>query len=156
MRGEMKTKILLLLIVLATCHPVPSKTLAHEGYTPDELLSYFEFDRCIDGDTIKINNSALPDIFGKNLSVRVRGFDSPELRGRCPLEKKMAKKSKDFCTFLFKNASDIKFKNWSKGKFFRVVLDIELDGKDYVQMMINNNMGVEYDGKTKRKNWCKL
>ena len=52
----MKTKILLLLIVLATCHPVPSKTLAHEGYTPDELLSYFEFDRCIDGDTIKVTN----------------------------------------------------------------------------------------------------
>ena len=154
MRGEMKTKILLLLIVLATCHPVPSKTLAHEGYTPDELLSYFEFDRCIDGDTIKVSNKALPDVFGRNLSIRVRGLDTPELRGKCAHEKKLAIRSKEFCSFLMKKAENIEFKNMERGKYFRVVADIHIDGKNYTNQMIFNDHGRVYNAK-KGNNWCK-
>ena len=149
-------KLFLFLLILAACQAVPSKAKAHDDYSKEDLLSYYEFSRCIDGDSIKIHNPALPDVFGKSLSVRVRGFDSAEIRGRCALEKKLAKRSKDFCEFLFKNATDIEFKNWSRGKFFRVVLDVELDGKDFTQMMVKNNMGVEYDGKSRRRNWCEL
>ena len=153
MRGEMKKKILLFFIVLATCHPVPSRTLAHEGYTPDELLSYFEFERCIDGDTLKVKNNALPDIFGRNLSIRVRGLDTPELRGKCAHEKKLAVRSKEFCSFLMKNAENIEFKNLERGKFFRVVADVHIDSKNYANQMIFNDHGRVYSN-TKKNNWC--
>ena len=150
----MKKKILLFFIVLATCHPVPSRTLAHEGFTPDELLSYFEFERCIDGDTLKVKNNALPDIFGKNLSIRLRGIDAPEMRGKCQQEKELAKKSKDFLHFLVKD-DRFTLHNLERDKFFRVVADVKLsDARNVSDIMLFNNHAVEYDGGKKTHNWC--
>ena len=146
-------KLILILLVLAACHAVPSKAIAHDDYSPDELLSYFEFERCIDGDTLKVKNNALPDIFGRNLSIRVRGLDTPELRGKCSHEKKLAVRSKDFCSFLMKNAENIEFKNLERGKFFRVVADVHIDSKNYANQMIFNDHGRVYSN-TKKNNWC--
>ena len=51
---------------------------------------------CYDGDTCKFDIPDVPDVFGKGLSIRIRGIDTPEIRGKCENEKVLAKKAKEF------------------------------------------------------------
>ena len=41
-------------------------------------------ERVIDGDTIVISIPNVPEVFGKKISVRIAGIDTPELRANCP------------------------------------------------------------------------
>ena len=51
-------------------------------------------------------------------------------------------------------AENIEFKNMERGKYFRVVADIHIDGKNYTNQMIFNDHGRVYNAK-KGNNWCK-
>ena len=38
--------------------------------------------RNYDGDTVKVNIPEIPRLFGEEISVRIRGIDTPEIRER--------------------------------------------------------------------------
>lgn len=40
-----------------------------------------------DGDTFKVNIDDYPAIVGEAISIRIRGIDAPEIRGKCLSEK---------------------------------------------------------------------
>ena len=41
-------------------------------------------------------------------------------------------------------------------KYFRILADVKIDGKDVADTLIKNNLAYAYEGKTKEKvNWCK-
>ncbi len=42
-----------------------------------------------------------------------------------------------------------------RGKYFRIVADVYVDGKSLAESLIEANLGVPYYGKTKIKDWCK-
>jgi len=42
--------------------------------------------RVYDGDTITVNVPQWPDIVGEEVGIRVRGIDTPEIRGGCEAE----------------------------------------------------------------------
>ena len=116
-----------------------------------EDLEYPIFKSCYDGDTCKFDIPDVPPVFGKNLSIRIRGIDTPEIRGKCENEKVLAKKAKEFINFLMNKATTIEIKNVERGKYFRVVADVYVDGKSIAEYMIQNNYALPY---AENIDWC--
>ena len=107
-----------------------------------------------DGDTFRVNIDSLPPIVGKNIPIRVNGVDTPEIRGKCLYEKNLALKARDFVRAKLANAKEIKLTNLQRGKYFRVVANVLVDGVSLEKELLDNNLAYEYGG-GKKLNWCK-
>ena len=107
-----------------------------------------------DGDTFRVNIDSLPPIVGKNIRIRVNGVDTPEIRGKCQYEKNLALKARDFVRNKLAYAKEIKLTNLQRGKYFRVVANVLVDGVSLEKELLDNNLAYEYGG-GKKLNWCK-
>ena len=107
-----------------------------------------------DGDTIYSDLCALPYPLNK-VSVRVRGIDTPEIRGDCDNEKSLAYKAKDELIKILSSSDKVMVKNIVWDKYGgRVDGDIFLlDGTDVAKKMIESNLAREYTGGL-RGTWC--
>lgn len=106
----------------------------------------------IDGDTIKVTLPGIHPLFGERLSVRIRGIDTPEIRGKCEVEKTKAKKARDYLRKLLKGAV-IQLIDVERGKYFRIVATVKANGLDVAAALIQRGLGRPYDG-GKRLTWC--
>lgn len=106
-----------------------------------------------DGDTFRANISGYPDIVGKNMPIRVNGIDTPEIRGKCPAEKVLALKAKALTVSLLAQGEHIQLKNIKRGKYFRLVADVYIDGHKLSTALLSQGLAYEYFGKNKRS-WC--
>ena len=106
-----------------------------------------------DGDTFRVNIDSLPPIVGKNIPIRVNGVDTPEIRGKCKYEKYLALEARDFVRGRLANATDIKLTNLQRGKYFRVVANVVVDGVSLEQELLDNKLAYRYYG-GKKLNWC--
>ena len=107
-----------------------------------------------DGDTIYV---AIPGLPGEiaNMSVRVRGADTPEIRGKCESEKHLAKQARDYARNRLKSAKSVEFCEPEWGRYGgRVVASVRIDGSPLDVELISNGLARAYDGKTKRQPWC--
>ena len=107
-----------------------------------------------DGDTFRVNIASLPPIVGKNIAIRVNGVDTPEIRGKCQYEKNLALEARDFVRGKLSNAKEIKLINLQRGKYFRVVANVLVDGVSLEQELLDNKLAYRYGG-GKKLNWCK-
>ena len=107
-----------------------------------------------DGDTFRVNIASLPPIVGKNIAIRVNGVDTPEIRGKCQYEKNLALEARDFVRGKLANAKEIKLTNLQRGKYFRVVANVLVDGVSLEQELLDNKLAYSYDG-GKKLSWCK-
>ena len=107
-----------------------------------------------DGDTFRVNIDSLPPIVGKNIAIRVNGVDTPEIRGKCQYEKNLALEARDFVRGKLANAKEIKLTNLQRGKYFRVVANVLVDGVSLEQELLDNELAYEYSG-GKKLSWCK-
>jgi len=107
-----------------------------------------------DGDTFRVNIDSLPPIVGKNIRIRVNGVDTPEIRGKCLYEKNLALEARDFVRARLANAKEIKLANLQRGKYFRVVANVLVDGVSLEQELLDNKLAYEYSG-GKKLSWCK-
>ena len=107
-----------------------------------------------DGDTFRVDIDSLPPIVGKNIPIRVNGVDTPEIRGKCQYEKNLALKARDFVRGKLANAKEIKLTNLQRGKYFRVVANVLVDGVSLEQELLDNELAYEYSG-GKKLSWCK-
>lgn len=69
---------------------------------------------CYDGDTCRIDfikniteGYIVPDFFASNVRIRILGIDTPEIRGKCLQEKRLAIKAKDYLNYTLKKANSI-------------------------------------------------
>ena len=106
-----------------------------------------------DGDTFRVDIDSLPPIVGKNIAIRVNGIDTPEIRGKCQYEKSLALEARDFVRAKLANAKEIKLTNLQRGKYFRVVANVVVDGVSLEQELLDNELAYEYDG-GKKLSWC--
>ena len=98
----------------------------------------------IDGDTIK----------WKTTHVRLMGFDTPELSGRCNLERRLAKDAQDRLHALLEGATDIELVNRAEqDRYGRVLAWLLIDGRDVGRVLISENLARPYDG-GQRMAWC--
>ena len=106
-----------------------------------------------DGDTFRVDVADIHPLIGRNMPIRLRGVDTPEIRGKCDQEKALAIKARDFVRELLANAETIVLKNIDRGKYFRIVADVSVDGVDLGETLIENGLGRLYDG-GKKESWC--
>ncbi len=140
------TKYLLLLIILVVL-PVQAKP-QYGTVIVSKVISVY------DGDTFRVDIDSLPPIVGKNIRIRVNGVDTPEIRGKCPYEKNLALKARDFVRNKLSNAKEIKLTNLQRGKYFRVVANVLIDGVSLERELLDNELAYEYSG-GKKLSWCK-
>jgi len=106
-----------------------------------------------DGDTFRVDIDSLPPIVGKNIPIRLNGVDTPEIQGKCQYEKDLALKARDFVRNKLANAKEIKLTKLQRGKYFRVVADVILDGVSLEKELLENELAYKYSG-GKKSSWC--
>ena len=109
--------------------------------------------RCYDGDTCTYTINGVHPLLGDKIGVRLSGIDTPEIRGKCDIEKSRAKLVRDFVRDLHSQATTIELKNCERGKYFRLVCDVFLDGENLSEILIERGYARMYDG-GKRESWC--
>lgn len=126
-------------------------TFASDNNYGDVFVS--EVTSIYDGDTFRVNINSWPSIIGERIAIRVKGVDTPELRGKCQYEKELARKAKQHTVYLLRRANRIELQNIERGKYFRILADVVLDGNDLGESLIRNGLAVKYDGGAKVE-WC--
>ncbi|MPM77612.1 hypothetical protein SDC9_124619 [bioreactor metagenome] len=80
--------------------------------------------RVVDGDTILVDIDELSPFAGKNIRIRLKGIDTPELRSKDPELRKFAYEEKDRLEQLLTGAKAIELRNIDRCKYFRIVADV--------------------------------
>jgi endonuclease YncB( thermonuclease family) len=111
--------------------------------------------RNYDADTITFNIPDVHPLFGKNINVRVKGVDTPEIKGSLPCEKDQARTARRLVENMVKRAHRIDLMNVDRDKYFRILAYVIIDGQNLKDYLIKNQLAYIYDGGTKQKiNWC--
>jgi len=110
-------------------------------------------ERVIDGDTIVISIPNVPEVFGKKISVRIAGIDTPELRANCPYEKGLANRAKDRVEGIIMKGQVVSLSNTKRDKYFRLLADVLVDGQNVAAALVNEGLAVTYSG-GKKRDWC--
>jgi micrococcal nuclease len=130
-----------------------------------------------DGDTINVNLPGLIDVFGKNIGIRIRGIDTPEINSTCTVsapanatvaqktasivtqlemrkaEKTLAFLARDELRAMLASAETIVLVNPQRDKYFRILATLTVDDVDVAEVLVNQGFADIYDGGTK-KGWC--
>jgi len=159
----MKIVLLILLTLLAGCASTPTVT-SPECQHDERTFRCVKYIRNYDGDTITITLPGIHPLFGKKISVRVAGINTGEMDSRDECEKKKALEAKAFVEGVLSNAKEItikpalmktksKLKKEARG---RLLADVIVDGKNLTELLLENKLGVPYQGgKKPRFDWCK-
>ena len=149
------TKVIgVLLFSIATGNPVFAESASQTGQY--ETFKNVQFVRNYDGDSITFDIPDTPAIVGKNIVVRLRGIDTPELKKKtCRQETVTAQQAKKMVQSLLKDAKVINLHRIERGKYFRILADVEFDGQDLATVLIQNKLAVKYSGGRKEYDWCK-
>jgi len=108
-----------------------------------------------DGDSISFDIPDAPAIVGKDMVVRLLGVDTPELKNsKCEEERKRALLAKNRVHSLLRDAKVINLHHAGRGKYFRILADIEFDGQDLATILLDEELAVPYFGGTRNHNWC--
>ena len=121
-------------LLLAGCSVTESKS-EHQLY-PDVKVSRLL--RVIDGDTFACDIDENSAIAGQNISIRIRGINTPELRAQNPEERKFANVEKQRLSKLLHSARVIELRNIGRDKYFRIDADVYLDGKPLLPELNSN------------------
>jgi len=93
------------------------------------IFEDLQFVRAIDGDTIVVNIPKLPTLFGNCISIRLAGIQSPELKSKDKDVFHQAMKAKQFLQNKCEKAKIITACNCKRGKYFRIIADLFVDGQ---------------------------
>lgn len=110
--------------------------------------------RVVDGDTIVVDlGEEYPAVF-REMSVRINGIDSPEMKAARKCEKKDAVESKEEVTrFLGEGTVDLYF--CTGDKFYRLLCTVISKNRDTAEHMLAAGYANNYAGGTKIKWGCK-
>ena len=104
------------------------------------------------GNTFRVDIPDVHPIIGRDMPIRLRGVNTPEIRGKCEEEKALAIKARDFVRDLLANAESIILQNIGRDDFFRILADVSVDGVDLSRTLIQNKLARPYDG-GKKESW---
>lgn len=113
-----------------------------------------------DGDTFKVNLPCTQDIFCRDVSVRVYGIDTPEMKTQNDCEKRKAREAQTLTKEIL-SKGPVLLKNCKRDKYFRILCDVVVlgpnQGYDLSEELVNNHLAVRYYGETKAEvDWCKV
>ena len=85
------------------------------------------------------------------MPIRISGIDCPEMRDKREEIKLLALRARNFTEKKLKSGTVIKLRNMKRGKYFRIVADIEVDGVDLGQLLIREGLAKRYGGGKREK-----
>jgi endonuclease YncB( thermonuclease family) len=115
--------------------------------SPDQVVDVY------DGDTFKIDLPSMHPLFGDDLSIRLFGVDTPEMRGTTDEVKALAMQAQQVTEKALKGASKIELRNPQRGKYFRIISEVWIDGESLAEMLKTKGLAKEYDGEGERPEW---
>ena len=115
--------------------------------TPDQIVDVY------DGDTFKIDLPSMHPLFGDDLSIRLFGVDTPEMRGTTDEVKALAMQAQQLTEKALQGASKIELRNPQRGKYFRIVSEVWIDGESLADMLKAKGLAKDYDGEGARPEW---
>lgn len=104
-----------------------------------------------DGDTFRANLKDYPPIVGERMGIRIYGIDTPEMKDKRPRVKELAQKAKQFAVKRLREGKNIVLKNIRRGKYFRIVAEVWIDGISLGDELIKAGLAKPYDGGKKSK-----
>ncbi|TXJ31141.1 thermonuclease family protein [Brachyspira aalborgi] len=140
----MKIKLLLFLFIIF-CYSYSveySDTITDRDFTIIKVR---------DGDTFIIDIPNIPDVFGKNIAVRIRGIDTPELNDSREEIRKISIQAKEELERLLLNAKEITLYNLGRDKYFRLLASVKVDNVDVSEYLIKKGLAKKYNGG--KKEW---
>jgi len=124
-----------------------STTFAYGDVKISKVISVY------DGDTLRVNIDSFPDIIGKNIRIRIKGIDAPEIKGKCQKEIDLAIMARDYLRNAINKSNQIELRNIERGKYFRIVGELYVNGENISEELLRKNLVQQY--KTKKKKLCK-
>jgi len=115
--------------------------------TPDQVVDVY------DGDTFKIDLPNMHPLFGDDISIRLFGVDTPEMRGTTDEVKALAMQAQQVTEKALKGASKIELRNPQRGKYFRIISEVWIDGESLADMLKAKGLAKDYDGEGARPEW---
>ena len=91
-------------------------------------------------------------VIGKNISIRIYGYDTPELRDKRRHIRKKAYRARNHLRSIVNGANSIELRNVRRGKYFRLVGELYIDGNNVKDSMIRNGYAKNYYG-GKKPSW---
>ena len=140
-------KKIFLVIALCLGALIVQAATAYGTVTVSKVISVY------DGDTFRVNIDSLPPLVGKNIPIRLKGVDTPEIQGKCQYERDLALKARDFVRSKLANAKEIRLQELQRGKYFRIVADVIVDGMSLEKELLENELAYKYSG-GKKSSWC--
>ena len=111
--------------------------------------------RVYDGDTFFADIRGLAPVAGEDIGIRINAIDTPEIKGsQCPHERAKAHLAKAYLYTRLKHGRHIVIRNVKRGKYFRLVADVYIDGNNVAQEMLDKHLAIGYYGGKKRNVWC--
>ena len=144
-------KILLIICLLFLTNILFAKTT--QDFYDVKIVSVY------DGDTFKVNLPCNFPIFCRNIPVRVKNIDTPELKTQNKCEKAAAKRAKKL-TRDFLSGGNIILRNCERDKYFRLLCEVKREiifneETELSVLLLKNKLAYKYSGGTKQEiNWC--
>lgn len=105
-----------------------------------DTITDFEVVKVRDGDTFVITISNIPDVFGDNIAVRIRGIDTPEKNDDRENIKKIALEAKAELEKLLMSGKKIELYNLGRDKYFRLLASVKVDNIDIGEYLIKKGL----------------
>ena len=109
-------------------------------------ITDFELVRVRDGDTFVINIKNVPDVFGKEIAIRIRGIDTPEKSDERENIKKIALEAKAELERLLSSSKKIVLYDLERDKYFRLLAGVKADNIDVGEYLIKKGLAKKYNG----------
>ena len=111
--------------------------------------------RVVDGDTLKVRAQIW---IGQTIdvSVRLRGIDTPELSASCPLERQLAQQARQRLSALIKGSNLVSLRHFTQGKYGgRIVAFVDnANGISVGDVLLKEDIARPYRRNKARKSWC--
>ena len=109
-----------------------------------------------DGDTITVNIKKYPPIVGEEISVRIYGIDTPEIKGKTEYEKKKAIEARDYIIKRLNEGTKVELRNIRRDKYFRILFEVwvyipKRGWIDLSKELIEKGLARPYFGETKEE-----
>ena len=108
--------------------------------SPDQLVDVY------DGYNFKIDLPNMHPLFGDVIPIRLFGVDTPEIRGTTDEVKALAMQDQQVTEKALKGATKIELRNPQRGKYFRIISEVWIDGESLAEMLKAKGLAKDYDG----------
>jgi len=119
-------KVLLVIMLLFTLPLTAYKPLKNIRFDGVQYL------RNYDGDTVTVNIFDVHPLLGREIGIRLRNINTPEIVDGKP----EAMAAKIFLEAIMEKSKQIDLEECTRGKYFRIVCDVVVDGKNVSEMII--------------------